>query len=448
MPSGPMSLFTKLLRELLHRPAHRAGAAPGLSKERMAEREPGCDERLRDAHALMRAGRATEAAAQYRQILSAEPANLEALNGFGVASLHLEDFSAAESALRAALAVSPDNPLIQGNLAVTLLRLQRLCDAEEFARSALGRDEKSAEAHFVLAQCLEQRGLFDDADRHYAECSRLDTAFAVCSNVRFSDSFFTLIEERGPYSPELPAYPMALADSGSFDYVVLISCDATYFERYGGSFINAFAQHAASRALLHVHFISRDDALVGRLQKLADRLGLRALQCSLAALPAGLNDAARSAYYASARYIYMKHWLERYGKPIACFDIDALPRSPLAPLVAAAQDADLGLVLRNGLYSPWTQIIGHTLVANPSGRAADYFETVARYLGHFFLDAKALWWLDQIALYCVLRHFDARGQAPRVVQINDAAVDAAWQITKTLGEKQDDALYAQYWLPV
>ena len=47
-----------------------------------------------------------------------------------------------------------------------------------------------------------------------------------------------------------------------------------------------------------------------------------------------------------------------------------------------------------------------------------------------------------------LTHIDARGQAPRVVQINDAAVDAAWQITKTLGEKQDDALYAQYWLPV
>jgi len=83
--------------------------------------------------------------------------------------LDASDFQAAESRLRQALRLSPDNPAILTNLSVALLQQGNRTDAGEFAAKASIADPRNVEALLVLADCRTQAGdltrALDDYDR-------------------------------------------------------------------------------------------------------------------------------------------------------------------------------------------------------------------------------------------------------------------------------------------
>jgi protein O-GlcNAc transferase len=106
-------------------------------------------------------GRAEAAAAAYRCVLALAP-------GFGSAHAHLllvlEAPDAGERAVRRAIALAPDEPLLRFNLANVLGRLHRPETATAYRR-ALGLDPGLAEAWLNLGDALQRSGALGQAAR-------------------------------------------------------------------------------------------------------------------------------------------------------------------------------------------------------------------------------------------------------------------------------------------
>lgn len=85
---------------------------------------------LREARALMGAGRVDEAASLFRRLVEADPRHVEARNALAISALRAGDLAAARAQLDAAIAVAPDD-------ALTLNQLAQLRQAEGDVPGAL-----------------------------------------------------------------------------------------------------------------------------------------------------------------------------------------------------------------------------------------------------------------------------------------------------------------------
>lgn len=119
------------------------------------------------------AGRGTEAAGLYEQVLAREPDQPAANHLLGL--IHLQQGRAAEAVDRIARAVkaSPDNAQYLGNLGVALNAAGRSSEAVEALQRAIGIDLNFAEAFSNLGMALRALQSFDDAVSAYRRAVRL-----------------------------------------------------------------------------------------------------------------------------------------------------------------------------------------------------------------------------------------------------------------------------------
>jgi tetratricopeptide (TPR) repeat protein len=142
--------------------------------------------------------------------------SLTARNNAGVAMLAEGKYAEAEQEFRAGLEATPDAPMLQLNLALTLrfqgrneeaeplfeqalnhpttlrmaahqlaqLRLDRgeIDTAEQLIRHALSREPDAAELRNTLGLILEQRGDLDGAEREFRQAAKLDPDAALARN--------------------------------------------------------------------------------------------------------------------------------------------------------------------------------------------------------------------------------------------------------------------------
>jgi len=127
-------------------------------------------EALRSAIALEDDGKYEEAAAQYRQIVTAHPDSVVAWTDLGNAESHLGHRAAAEEAFRKALEVDPNSRDALNNLAWLLYQQKRLDEAESFARKAVA--QTGPDSYLVLdtlARVLTAKGSCDEAVRVFQQ---------------------------------------------------------------------------------------------------------------------------------------------------------------------------------------------------------------------------------------------------------------------------------------
>lgn len=98
---------------------------------------------------------------------------------FSLARMLIEngEFEAAEPCLRVAMSRQPQHPAPPTAMAELNLQLDRLDEAERFARQAVGIAPDYAEGHFVLGKVLRARGDMVGAQRELALGANAKTAF-------------------------------------------------------------------------------------------------------------------------------------------------------------------------------------------------------------------------------------------------------------------------------
>lgn len=128
---------------------------------------------LTQALAHQRAGRLTEAALLYEQILQAEPAHPDALHCLGQLHLQQGAVARAESFFARAVAVRPSTATYQLNHGLALRRLGRAPEALAAFQRAQSLDRSLAEPHHQAGNVLKSLGRYPEAIASLRQAVRL-----------------------------------------------------------------------------------------------------------------------------------------------------------------------------------------------------------------------------------------------------------------------------------
>ncbi len=132
--------------------------------------------RLQRAMEHHQAGRLQEAELLYKQILTDDPNQVDALHRLGLLAFQVKRYDAAALLLRKATAYAPQNAAIHAELAEVYRRLDRLDEAEAFCRRAAAIDPHHVNAHYNLGVILQQQRRLDDALASYQHVLTLQPA--------------------------------------------------------------------------------------------------------------------------------------------------------------------------------------------------------------------------------------------------------------------------------
>jgi hypothetical protein len=394
--------------------------------------------------ALIAAGRLEEAETQLRARCESHPGDADALANFGLVALRRGDSALARERLFRAIAVAPGHTDARANLAAALARLEDFGAAEQHARLALAARPDHDEARITLAEALAARGDFDAAEAAYAEAAS-HPGWSVAGLVRFSREFF----ERSLDAAEAALPPLrTLAEpsrTAGISHVLYLACSADYLRDYGGSLLESLDANGGAGALVHLHLVGDDAGLEVGLACLPERYARRALRITAESPDlTALIQPERVAFYTAARFLRVPELLAQYALPVITLDIDALVTGPTAQLCAAANGADLALMLRPQQRIAWTNVLAGALVFNPTPAAADYARLVKGYVEASRAEGRLSWNLDQVALYCSLVMMRRFGAAPAVTALNAAADRVIHQFSPLRGNKKADPLYLEY----
>jgi protein O-GlcNAc transferase len=128
---------------------------------------------MQDALRLRRAGRLSEAAAVYGEILRAEPHHFEALHALGILRFQAGKLDEAERLIGEAVLVNPQAPEAFYNRGSLLLKLNRPEEALNAFAAALALKPDYAEAMGNRGSALMQLGRYADASADFSGLARL-----------------------------------------------------------------------------------------------------------------------------------------------------------------------------------------------------------------------------------------------------------------------------------
>lgn len=114
----------------------------------------------------------------YRQILTQQPNNPDALNLLGALAAQVGQNSIAEDLIRRSIALQPNFALSHMNLGNALRNMGRLDEAIAAYRQALALQSGNPDAHNNLGLALASRGQFDDAIEAFRQAVALNPDFS------------------------------------------------------------------------------------------------------------------------------------------------------------------------------------------------------------------------------------------------------------------------------
>lgn len=159
------------------------------------------DEGLR----LQQAGRFDQAAKKYRQILSDDPKQPDALHLMGVIAHEVGNLDDAVELISESLRINPNNVSAINNLAGVLKDQQRLPEALEFYDAAIAAKPEQAFIHSNRGNVLKDLGRYDEALGSFQRALQLDPrSFAAHSNCG------TVFKEQGQLGAAADCYRRAL----------------------------------------------------------------------------------------------------------------------------------------------------------------------------------------------------------------------------------------------
>lgn len=313
--------------------------------------------------------------------------------------------------------VHPDEPgslRLWLALALDLFQLgalddRRLSWAARAAWRRLRGDPKDALAASIVGYHVYRRGrltLASRLQRRFAARftdAELDGAgeLGSWSMLRADDAFFERLASLDSVIAQLPEMSIVADLPEGNGTVIMVSGDEHYVRRFAPDLLRSIGQSSPGASIV-LNVVSPTPSLLGmlgewrRLYPLS--IGLSTEQPDLT----GWSHAQRVTYYACARFIRVQQWHRHLGRPLILVDLDATTRSDLRTLAGDMDGFDLGVLHDRRRRGPFREIVVCFVYYNDTPLAGQYLATVAAYIGHFLLEGRPQWMLDQTAHLAVL----------------------------------------------
>ncbi|MDP6352307.1 MAG: tetratricopeptide repeat protein [Alphaproteobacteria bacterium] len=194
----------------------------------------GAAPRLAEAIAHHRAGRAAEADRLYRDVLAAEPEQVDALNLLGVLAHQRGDHAGAAALIERAIELRPGVADFHNNLGEALRGLGRIDDAARQYRRALDCDPDHAHAHGNLGLIALEQNRHEEATAALARAVALkpDSApfqinlgRALAKTGRIDDALASFSKADAPYWTALTLHRQGMLDGAIDHYRIALDRD-------------------------------------------------------------------------------------------------------------------------------------------------------------------------------------------------------------------------------
>lgn len=355
---------------------------------------------FRCAEHAARNGRARAALLLAETAAAARP-SLEASIGLSSVQAACGRTRDARRTLEAASATWPNSRWVSVHLALLDATSGRLADACRILESVVAEHPAERILRFHLGSVLAQVGRFDDANAQFARgttvaCSdgRNTSARVVCFPRRAGDGSVPVPVPR-EVDLDCGALPVA-----SVDAIYFVACDTRYFRLFAVAMLRSLIAFSGLRCAVHIHLINPDHAAMADLARLRHVVSLPLIWSTETVATDDLGAMQRRAYYASARFLVLPELRRLYSVLIIAADIDQLVIRELAPIMADARPADIGLIKFNAQAANILALVSATFViVNPTPGAAQFLATVHDVLAERMSDPAAFGWhMDQAAL--------------------------------------------------
>ncbi|MCK9587924.1 MAG: tetratricopeptide repeat protein [Terrimicrobiaceae bacterium] len=130
------------------------------------------------ARKLFDQGRFGDAEKLYQQIVDAAPNNYFALSNLGVTQIQVRKLSAAEVALKKAIAINPKDAFAATNLGIVLCKQGRFDEAIVSLQEAIASDDKDQVAQNYLGICYGEKGLKGKAEEAFKRSIQIRDDYA------------------------------------------------------------------------------------------------------------------------------------------------------------------------------------------------------------------------------------------------------------------------------
>jgi protein O-GlcNAc transferase len=157
------------------------------------------------------AGRLAEAETIYRQILSQQPGNIDAMHLLGVVAHQTGRNDVAVELIRGAIALRPTFAQAHSNLGNALKDLGRLDEAVAAFGQAIALDRNLPEAHNNLGNVLRDKGELDEAIAAFRRAIALRPAYAAAHG-----NLGTALKDKGRLDEAIAAFRAAIALNPEF----------------------------------------------------------------------------------------------------------------------------------------------------------------------------------------------------------------------------------------
>ncbi|HCC75117.1 hypothetical protein LO739_14335 [Leclercia adecarboxylata] len=225
---------------------------------------------------------------------------------------------------------------------------------------------------------------------------------------------------------------------------VFFACDKGYYYEHAIALLLSIYESNGTSLNVHIHVYNCDKDIQLHLETLREKLP--GLAISLSSEYFFVQKAA-NVHYASRRFCFMPHALDKISGPILILDADCLVRKPWTQCLADNKDKEMIFAHYEGAPI-WEHVPALFIYIHGGEIAKKYFATVGHFIDVNLNGDKAEWFLDQIALTVAVDKLTPDdqlkiGRVPitELIDITHSDTAFSWAVTTV---KNADGRYKDY----
>lgn len=189
--------------------------------------------------------------------------------------------------------------------------------------------------------------------------------------------------------------------------IIMSACDSAYFEMFSDVFISSFCYYLKNK-VCHIHVVNPTDAVVNKAEAISRRLN----NVNFSFEWSGFNT---PAYFAISRFVILEQIMDFYGLDVLVCDIDAafVGEFSVGKILSDHYNIVVKADNKCNLHSyPWRGLAAGFFAVKNNYMTTEYIRSLKSFVMSFILDSphKNIWYFDQTAIYCLLKHFTERSK--------------------------------------